>query len=114
MTTYGYARVSTKEQNVSRQLDALLAFPLEERDIYVDYYSGASFSRPTYQRQAEGIAAARARGMRFGRPPIARPEAYRGIRQRVSRGELTHVRAAQELGVSRSTFEKWLREDRGV
>ena len=50
MTTYGYARVSTKEQNVSRQLDALLAFPLEERDIYVDYYSGASFSRPTYQR----------------------------------------------------------------
>lgn len=66
------------------------------------------------QRQAEGIAAARARGMRFGRPPIARPEAYRGIRQRVSRGELTHVRAAQELGVSRSTFEKWLREDRGV
>ncbi|WP_239463300.1 recombinase family protein [Collinsella intestinalis] len=45
---YGYARVSTRDQNVDRQLDALRAFPLEERRIYTDYFTGASFERPRY------------------------------------------------------------------
>ncbi len=197
MTVYGYARVSTKDQNIQRQMDALRAFPLEERRIFVDYYTGTSFDRPKYQtlmrrmrtgdvlvitsidrlgrnyteilnqwrrltkgrgvdivvldmplldtragdrdltgtfiadmmlqllsyvsqierentrqRQAEGIAAAKARGMRFGRPPLERPEGYESVRARVEVGELTHLKAAEELGVSRSTFEKWLREDR--
>lgn len=49
MKTYGYARVSTKEQNVNRQLDALMAFPLEQRDIYVDHCTGSTFERVQYR-----------------------------------------------------------------
>ena len=49
MKTYGYARVSTKEQNVNRQLDALMAFPLEQSDIYVDHCTGATFERDQYR-----------------------------------------------------------------
>lgn len=44
MATYGYARVSTKDQNVNRQLDALERFPLERSSIYIDYYTGAVLS----------------------------------------------------------------------
>ena len=47
---YGYARVSTRDQNVDRQLDALRAFPVEDQRIYVDYYTGATFERPRYRR----------------------------------------------------------------
>lgn len=196
MTTYGYARVSTKEQNVSRQLDALLAFPLEERDIYVDYYSGASFSRPTYQRllrlmaegdvlvvtsidrlgrnykeileqwqdltrvrgvdivvldmplldtrasdrdltgtliadivlqllsyvaqterefihqrQAEGIAAAKARGVKFGRPRKVLPEGFGEVKARWERGELSARAAGKLLGVTHRSFLLWAQDD---
>ncbi len=45
MTTYGYARVSTREQNPRRQIDALVAFPLPRSRIYVDHATGATFDR---------------------------------------------------------------------
>lgn len=48
--THGYARVSTKEQNEARQINALKEFGIIERDIYVDKVSGKSFDRPEYQR----------------------------------------------------------------
>ncbi len=48
--THGYARVSTKEQNEARQINALKEFGIVERDIYVDKVSGKSFDRPEYQR----------------------------------------------------------------
>lgn len=177
MATYGYARVSTKDQNVNRQLDALERFPLERSSIYIDYYTGADFERPEYQRlvrrleqgdvlvvksidrlgrnyseilaqwdrltrsqgvqvvvldmplldtrqtardltgtfiadvvlqllsyvaqverenirqrQAEGIAAAKARGVRFGRPEKARPQEYADVRNLVAMGELSKRR----------------------
>lgn len=196
MATYGYARVSSKDQNVRRQIDALRAFPLGNASIYVDRCTGATFERPRYralmrrlragdvlvvksidrlgrnyveiieqwrnlthmrrvdivvldmplldtrtderdltgtfisdvvlqllsyiaqverenirQRQAEGIAAARARGQRFGRPEKARPEGYVGVAVRLERGEISHAQAARELGTSRNTLYKWRRED---
>lgn len=46
--TYGYARVSTKEQNLDRQLRALLDCDVDERDIVTDKASGASLARPGY------------------------------------------------------------------
>lgn len=196
-TTYGYARVSAKDQNLARQLDALRRFPVEERFIYADSASGKDFHRPAYarlmramhpgdvmvvksidrlgrnydeiieqwriitkrmgcaivvldmplldtrkqaegltgafiadlvlqilsyvaqierenirQRQAEGIAAAKARGVRFGRPAIARPESYALVSARVVRGGLSRKEGAQMLGVSVTTLEKWLDADR--
>ena len=49
MAAYGYARVSSKDQNVRRQLDALQAFPLSKRNIYIDHWTGATFDRPQYR-----------------------------------------------------------------
>lgn len=47
--TYYYARVSTKEQNLDRQLDIFRSLGAEERDIIVDKESGKSLDRPGYQ-----------------------------------------------------------------
>ena len=46
---YGYARVSTKEQHLDRQMKALLDFGIEERDIVTDKSSGMSMDREGYQ-----------------------------------------------------------------
>lgn len=47
---YGYARVSTKDQNEQRQLIALRAFGLPDQAIYLDKQSYKDFNRPGYQR----------------------------------------------------------------
>ena len=47
---YGYARVSSKEQNEQRQIIALTQFGLSEKCIYVDKQSGRDFDRPRYKR----------------------------------------------------------------
>ena len=46
---YGYARVSTREQNLDRQLKALADFGVDERDIVTDKESGKSLVREGYQ-----------------------------------------------------------------
>lgn len=191
---YGYARVSTKEQNEQRQIIALTQFGLSEKCIYVDKQSGRDFERPQYrrlvrklkdgdtlvvksidrlgrnyeeileqwriitkekaaaivvldmplldtrksrdltgtliadivlqllsyvaqterefirQRQAEGIAAAKARGVKFGRRPLPLPESYEDVRQKWKSGQLSARAAAIALGVSHSTFLKWTRD----
>lgn len=59
------------------------------------------------QRQAEGIAAAKARGVRFGRPPLPVhsrfPEFYRLWRD----GKITSRAAARQMNVSQATFLNW-------
>lgn len=45
---YGYARVSTKEQNLARQLEALKACGIDDRFIYTDKITGKTFNRPSY------------------------------------------------------------------
>ena len=55
------------------------------------------------QRQAEGIAAAKARGVRFGRPPRPLPENYHSAYQRWKAGKITGA-AARECGMPLSTF----------
>ena len=47
---YGYIRVSTKEQNESRQLLALLEYGVTSANIYSDNQSGSDFDRPGYKR----------------------------------------------------------------
>lgn len=56
------------------------------------------------QRQAEGIAAAKAKGIRFGRVPKPLPENFHSVYQRWKRGEITGTAAAKECGMPLSTF----------
>lgn len=50
------------------------------------------------QRQAEGIAAAKAKGIRFGRPPLPLPENFHENYQRWKSGEITCTTAAKACG----------------
>ncbi len=56
------------------------------------------------QRQAEGIAAAKARGVRFGRPPSPLPECFYDVYQHWKSRKITGTTAAKECGMSLSTF----------
>ena len=191
---YGYARVSTKEQNQERQLIALTAFGVAADAIFVDKQSGKDFERMQYrklirklkdgdtlvvksidrlgrnydeileqwrvitkekraaivvldmplldtrqnrdltgtliadivlqllsyvaqterefirQRQAEGIAAAKARGVQFGRRPMQRPENFQVLRQKWEYGEISARQAAAQLKITHRTFLLWARE----
>ena len=62
------------------------------------------------QRQAEGIAAAKARGVRFGRQPMLRPENFPLVRQRWERGEISARQAAAQLKITHRTFVLWAKE----
>lgn len=48
--TYGYIRVSTREQNEDRQLIALREMHIAESNIFIDKQSGKDFNRPQYKR----------------------------------------------------------------
>lgn len=198
MNTYGYIRVSTREQNEDRQRIALRARGIPASHIYTDKQSGGDFDRPHYRalvrrmkkddllcvksidrlgrnyreileqwriltrekgvdiavldmplldtrrgkdllgtfiadivlqilsfvaenerdnirrRQAEGIAAAKARGVIFGRPPHPLPENFPAVYERWKRGELTGRAAARLCALPLSTFryrvKKWEKE----
>ena len=56
------------------------------------------------QRQAEGIAAAKKRGARFGRPPSPLPENFHEIYQQWKNGKITGLAAAKACGMPMSTF----------
>lgn len=56
------------------------------------------------QRQAEGIAAAKAKGIRFGRPPKPLPKNFHSVYQRWKMGEITGTAAAKECGMPLATF----------
>lgn len=192
--TYGYARVSSKEQNTDRQLLALKEFGIPREHIFIDHQSGKDFERPQYQRllkrlrpddvlvvksidrfgrnyseileqwrfivkakqadivicdmplldtrknrdltgiviadivlqllsyvaekereyirqrQAEGIAVAKARGVKFGRPRITRPDDFPEVYERWLRGDINCREAGRLLGVSHYTFLRWTKE----
>ena len=60
------------------------------------------------QRQAEGIAAAKARGVKFGRRPMERPVEFDILKLKYSTGEISARAAARELDVSHATFIRWV------
>lgn len=52
---YGYARVSTREQNLDRQIEELKKYGVEERDIITDKQSGKDFNRSGYKTLKESL-----------------------------------------------------------
>ena len=62
------------------------------------------------KRQAEGIAAAKARGVKFGREPMPIPADFKNVYTQWKIGDLSATKAATNLRVSRNTFLKWTRE----
>lgn len=62
------------------------------------------------RRQAEGIAAAKANGVRFGAPPKDRTDDYERIRKDWQHGRISARAAAKELGVSHTTFLRWVKK----
>ena len=61
------------------------------------------------QRQREGIEAAKARGVRFGRLPIPKPDNYNEVYQQWKNGSISARAAAKLLGVSHFTFLRWVK-----
>lgn len=191
---YGYARVSTKEQNEQRQIVALEEFGLDRKQIFTDKQSDKDFERTNYrklvrrlkegdtlvvksidrlgrnyeeileqwriitkdkgaaivvldmplldtrrnrdltgtliadivlqllsyvaqterefirQRQAEGIAVAKAQGVRFGRPPLAQPKEFPAVHQAWLKKEISAREAARRLSVTHKTFLRWAQQ----
>lgn len=187
-SVYAYVRVSSKEQNEARQIAAVQALSIPQRNIFTEKQSGKDFERPQYkkllrkirrgdllyihsidrlgrnykeileqwriltkekgadivvldmplldtrrgkdllgtfladvvlqvlsfvaenernsirERQAEGIAAARARGVRFGRPPKPLPENFHAVYLCYKRREITGTAAAKACGMPLSSF----------
>ena len=193
--TYGYVRVSTREQNEERQLVAMRNFGVADNGIFLDKQSGKDFQRKAYQkllkkikpgdtlviksidrlgrdygeileqwriitkvkqtavvvldmplldtrqkerdltgtliadlvlqilsyvaqqerefihqRQAEGIEAAKARGVRFGRPPKERPETFPDVQNAWKHGEISAREAGRRLGINYKTFQSWVKQ----
>ena len=65
------------------------------------------------QRQAEGIAAAKGRGVKFGRRPMERPAAYQELKRQWEADRISARAAASQLGITHRTFLKWAREENG-
>jgi len=63
------------------------------------------------QRQREGIEAARANGVHLGRRAMERPENYESVKSAWMNGEVSLRRAAEQLGVSHTTFRKWVQNN---
>ena len=191
MAYYAYVRVSTKEQNIDRQLVALEPYSIPKKNIYCDYQSGKDFNRPAYQkllrrlkpgdclvvksidrlgrnykdilfewqritkeigsdivvldmdlldtrekngsltgmliadmvlqimayfaqteresihqRQAEGIAAAKAKGKHMGRKPSPLPDGFEDVCAQCLGGKLSIRSAAATLNMRRTTFHR--------
>ena len=191
---YGYARVSSSDQNEARQIIALKEAGIEEKNIYVDKQSGKNFDRPAWkrmkrkikkgdvlfiksldrmgrdyidvqeqwrqlnkvkgvdivildmplldtradknlvgtlisdivlqllafvaqterenikQRQREGIDAAMARGVRFGRPKRELPDGFEEAFQAYLNGKIAGTEAAKKCGLPYGTFYTYARQ----
>ena len=125
--TYGYVRVSTKTQKEGRRVAiVVLDMPLLDtrrgKDLMGTFLSDIVLQVLSFvaenerdnilRRQAQGIAAARARGVRFGRPTVPAPENFPRVVERLEGGTISFKEALAESGLSHGTFYRRLREYR--
>lgn len=66
-----------------------------------------------HQRQAEGIAAAKKQGVKFGRKPMERPLKFVRLKEQWMQGEISARSAARELGITHRIFLLWANENAG-
>lgn len=57
MNKYGYIRVSSRDQNIARQVEAMLDIGIRKQDMYVDRQSGKDFDRGEYKRLVKKLKA---------------------------------------------------------
>ena len=114
LSVYGYIRVSSKDQKEDRQQIALKEVGVDLQNIYVDKQSGKDLMgtflsdivlqvlsfvaenerTKIKQRQAEGIAAAKAQGIKFGRPPLPLPDNFYEVHKAWRSKKITLKQAA--------------------
>ena len=63
-----------------------------------------------HRRTMDGIAAAKAKGVRFGRTSLDKPDDFENVLAQWTSGAISECEAARLLGVSRPTFHKWSHE----
>ncbi len=52
---YGYIRISSKDQNIARQIDAMKKEGIDKKYMYIDIQSGKDFERPSYKKMKKKI-----------------------------------------------------------
>lgn len=65
------------------------------------------------QRQAEGIADAKAQGVQFGHRPMVCPASFAFLKEQWKQHQISARAAAKQLGITHSTFLRWVNEDNG-
>ena len=80
--------------------------------LLLQFYDVAVLQKKVYkqQRQTEGIHAARAKGVRFGRPPMERDPKFEELKKQWQSGQISLREGGRQLGVTHKTFQKWVTE----
>ena len=95
----------------NKEKDLTLAF-ISDVVLQILSYTAENERESSRQRQAEGIAAAKARGVKFGNQGLERPAMLAELRERWIRNEISSRAAGKLLGVSHTTFLAWINEKR--
>ena len=114
-------RVITKEKQAAvvvldmplldtRQNRDLTGTPIADIVLQLLSYVAQTEREFIRQRQAEGIAAAKSRGVKFGRRAIVKPKEYAALRSLWEQGKISGREAARRMNISRTTFRNWCKE----
>lgn len=89
----------------------LLARLIADLVLYLLSYFAQTEREMIHQRQAEGIAVAKQRGVRLGAVPKERTAEFYELKETWARGEISARRAAEILSIDHHTFLRWVREE---
>ncbi|WP_317394441.1 hypothetical protein [Agathobaculum desmolans] len=80
--------------------------------LLLQFYDVTVLQKKVYkqQRQTEGIHAARAKGVRFGRPPMERDPKFEELKKQWESGQISLREGGRQLGGTHKTFQKWVTE----